>query len=131
MPSTIGLEQKIQVGKEVVLPSDSPTADYSVVFEDDGTTGYLYGVKFHGETYDIVDALHIYNASSVIDRHKPSTVQILWSEDGLKAALLINNYPHAVLDFESHKGFCRTNFPPPESDWTRDEWSDEALQYFE
>ena len=130
MPSTIGLTQQIQVGKEAVLPSDSPTGRYGAVFEDDGTTGYLYGIKFQGQTYDIVEALHIYNVSSVIDRDKPSTVQILWSEDGLKAALLINDYPHAVIDFENNKSFSRTNFPSPESNWTRAEWSDEALADF-
>jgi hypothetical protein len=129
MPS-IGLEEEIHVGKEAVLSSDSPAANYGVVFDDDGTVGYLYAVEFSGEQYDIIDALHIYNVSSVVDRDIPSTIQILWSDDGLKAALLINDYPHAVFDFANHEGSCRTNFPSPGPNWTRPEWSDQLLDGF-
>lgn len=129
MPS-IGLEETIQVGNEVVLSSDSSNTDYGVVFDDDGTVGYLYAIEFRGEHYDIIDAMHIYNVSSVVDRDKPSTIQILWSDDGLKAALLINDYPHAVVDFANHEGFCRSNFPSPRPNWTRPEWSDHALDSF-
>ena len=129
MPS-IGLEEEIQVGNEIVLPSDSPAAKYGVVFDDDGTVGYLYAIEFKGEHYGIVDAMHIYNVSSVVDRDRPSTIQIVWSDDGLKAALLINDYPHAVFDFVNHNGFCRSNFPSPGPSWTRHEWSDEALEDF-
>ena len=129
MPS-IDLEETIQVGTEVVLPSNSPTAEYGVVFDDDGTVGYFYAVKLRGEHYDILDAMHIYNVSSVVDRDKPSIIQIVWSDDGLKAALLINYSPHALVDFVNHRGFCRTNFPSPGPNWTRPEWSDQALEGF-
>ena len=128
--SSIGLEEEIQVGNEVVLSSDSPTAGYGVVFEDEGTVGYLYAVEFSGEHAGIVDAMHIYNVSSIVDRDRPSTIQIVWSDDGLKAALLINDYPHAVFDFVNHRGFCRTNFPSPGPNWTRHEWSDQAFEDF-
>ncbi|HEU4932647.1 MAG TPA: DUF2251 domain-containing protein [Pyrinomonadaceae bacterium] len=129
MPS-IGLEEEIQVGDEVVLSSDSSNSRYGVVFEDEGTVGYLYAMEYGGEQDEVVDAMHIYNVSSVVDRDKPSTIQILWSDDGLKAALLINDYPHAVVDFANHQGFCRTNFPSPGPDWTRPEWSDQAFEGF-
>ena len=129
MPS-IGLEEEIQVGNEVVLSSDSATAKYGVVFEDDGTVAYLYAIEFHNEDHEIVDAMHIYNVSSVIDRDKPSTIQIVWSDDELQAALFIHDYPHAVFDFVNHKGFCRSNFPSPGPNWTRHEWSDQTLEGF-
>lgn len=129
MPS-IRLEEEIQVGNEVVLSSDSPTANYGVVFEDDGTVSYLYGVEFSGENYDVLDAMHIYNVAAVIDKDIPSTIQIVWSEDGLKAALFINDYPHAVFDFANYNGFCRTNFPSPGPNWKRPEWSNHALEGF-
>ena len=129
MPS-VGLQEQIRVGDEVVLSSDSPAANYGVVFEDDGTVGYLYGTEFSDENHNIVDAMHIYNVSSVIDRDQPSTIQIVWSDDGLKAALLINDYPHAVFDFANHRGFCRTNFPSPSLNWKGHEWSDQALESF-
>ena len=112
------------------MSSESATANYGVVFDDDGTVGYFYAVEFSGEQYEIIDALHIYNVASVVDRDKPSTIQILWSDDGLKAALLINDYPHAVFDFANRKGSCRNDFPSPGSNWTRPEWSDQAVEDF-
>jgi hypothetical protein len=129
MPS-IGLEEQIRVGDEVVLSSNSSTSNYGVVFEDDGTVGYLYAIEFSGAQNTIVDAMHIYNVSSVVDRDKPSTIRILWSDDGLKAALLINNYPHAVIDFNTRQGFCRNNFPSPDPNWTLPEWHDQILEDF-
>ncbi len=129
MPS-VDLEEEFQIGNEVVLSSNSSTADYGVVFEDDGTVGYLYALEFRGENYDVIDALHIYDVASVVDRDKPSRIQIVWSDDGLKAALLINDYPHALFDFANHQGFCRTNFPSPGPNWTRPEWSDQVLEGF-
>lgn len=130
MPATIYIEETIQVGKEIVLPCDSPLTQNGVVFEDDGTTGYFYGVEFKGSDFSIVDAMHIYNVKDVTDKDRPSIVEIAWTEDGLKAALYINDYPHAVFDFESKNSYCRTNFPPPEPDWTGHEWSEAALDFF-
>ncbi len=129
MPS-ISLEEEIQVGNEVELSSASSNSDYGIVFDDDGTVGYLYAIEFRGENYDLLDAMHIYNVASVVDRDKPSTIQIAWSDDGLKATLLINDYPHAVVDFANHRGFCRNNFPSPGPNWRRPEWSDQVFEDF-
>ena len=132
MPGTIEAEETFNPGKEIVLQSPSPTAHYAVVFEDDGDTGYFYGLDHSREGNPIVDAMHIYNVASVVDKEKPSLAEIGWSQDGLKAALLINGYPHAVFDFSAKRGYCRTNFPPPDSKWTSfsHEWSDSALDLF-
>ena len=129
MPS-IGLEEEIRIGDEVVLSTNSTTSKYGVVFEDDGTVGYLYAIDFRGAQNNIVDAMHIYNVSSVADRDKPSTIRILWSDDEFKAALLINNQPHAVFDFVNQQGFCRTNFPSAGPNWSRSEWYDQVLEAF-
>ncbi|HXD33596.1 MAG TPA: DUF2251 domain-containing protein [Pyrinomonadaceae bacterium] len=132
MPSTIVLEETFQVGEEKVLPGDSPQAPHGVVFEDDGDTGYFYALDFEGDDdYTIVDALNIYNAKSVVDKAKPSVLQIWWTDDGLKAALVINNYPHAVFDFETKQAYSRTNFPRPISTWVHQEWRDSALEPFD
>jgi hypothetical protein len=122
------VEEEIRIGDEVVLSSNSSTSKYGVVFEDDGAVGYLYALDFRGAQNNIVDAVHIYNVSSVVDRDKPSIIQLLWSDDGLKAALLINDYPHAVFDFLNRQGFCRTSFPSPGPNWTRPEWNDQVLE---
>jgi len=132
MPSTIEAEETFLVGDETFVGSKSPTTQYAVFFEDDGDTGYFYGLDTSIETNQILDALHIYNVAAVVDKEKPSVAQIEWSEDGLKAALFINGYAHAVIDFADKRAYCRTNFPLPEEKWTSfgHEWSDTALESF-
>jgi hypothetical protein len=109
----LAAEQTVTVGDKVVIEGPSPSQPFGIVFEDDGETGYLYGLDFSNQDNAIVDALHIYNVQQVSDRHKPSQIQLVWSNDGLKAALLINGYPHAIFDFVAKRGYCRTGFPPP------------------
>lgn len=126
-------EQQILVGEATVVEGASPTPPFVVVFEDDGETGYFYALDTSRADNPILDALHIYNVASVSDRDLPSTVQIVWSQDDRKAALLINKYPHAVFDFAAQRGYCRSGFPPPSSTgWTQHghEWDDSAQELF-
>jgi hypothetical protein len=125
-------EETITVGQEIVVEGPSPHTPFGIVFEDDGITGYLYGLDFSREGNPIVDALHIYNVAQVTDRDKPSLVQLVWSRDGLKAALMINKSPHAIFDFEARRGYCRTGFPPPSRNWTEFDhcWHDQAVELF-
>lgn len=123
-------EGTLTVGQEMVLESTSPANSFAVFFEDEGDTGYFYALDTKLEE-PVLDALHIYNVSNVTDGNIPSTVQIAWSNDGLKTALLVNNYVHAVFDFDTKRGYCRTGFPTI-TDWSKDghEWSDKALELF-
>ena len=126
-------QQDIRVGEPSVVEGVSPTLPLAVVFEDDGDTGYFYALDKSRPDNPIVDSLHIYNVASVSDKNLPSTVQIVWSQDGKKAALLINRYPHAIFDFEACRGYCRTGFPPPAKDgWTKHghEWNNKAEELF-
>jgi hypothetical protein len=110
------------------MASDSPSSRFSAVFEDDGETAYFYAYDRGKSTQPILDALHIYNVQNVIDRDGDSEAQIIWSPDGLKAGLLINGRLYALLDFESQRGYCRSNFPPPGGAWASPErvrWSEE------
>jgi hypothetical protein len=106
----------------------------AAVFEDDGDTGYLYALDLSAQAKGqnpIQEALHIYNAKSVADGDQESVAAIIWSEDGQRACLLINNYTHAVVDFAGKRGYCRTNFPPPGKWKDHDfKWDDRALDYF-
>jgi len=131
MAARIDIEETIEVGEALVLTSESPTSSYAVVFEDDEDTGYFYAVSMVDSDFRILDAMHIYNVKNVADRNKPSRVTIAWSEDGMKAALLINDYAHAIFNFEEKQGYCRTNFPTPGTGWKGHEWSDEALALFD
>ena len=93
------------------------TDPIDVVFEDNKETGYFYAVD-RNEDIHILDDLHIYNVADVIDKDKPSIIKILWTEDLNKAFLSINNYYHAIFDFQSKAGYCRTSFPNSNGKWT-------------
>ena len=137
MAVTLTAEQEIRVGEPTVIGGRSPTPPFVVVFEDDGATGYFYAYDTSRTGNPIVDAMHIYNVADVTDKHLPSEVQIVWSPDGQKAALLINKYLHAIFDFSARRGYCRTGFPPPANEWPEHgqgwdghEWDDKAVDLF-
>jgi hypothetical protein len=89
------------------------------VFEDDLKTGYLYAIDTEKDQ-KILDAVHIYNVADVIDRNKLSVIQIIWTNNGQIASLLINNYSHAIFDFKNKAGYCRNAFPKSNGEWARD-----------
>ena len=134
MPITLTAESELLVGTALVVEAQAPEQPFVAVFEDDGDTGYFYAVDPSADDNPIQDALHIYNAADVADRETPSEVKIGWSQDSKKVVLLINDYPHAIFDFEAKRGYCRTGFPPaPENTpWGRHghEWSDAAVELF-
>lgn len=117
-----------------MVEGTSPEGRFVAVFEDDGDTGYFYALDTQAEGNPIQDALHIYNANNVTDRARPSMAKIGWSQDGLKAVLLINDYPHAVFDFSTRQGRCRTGFPPaaPDGAWSSagHAWDDAMIALF-
>lgn len=125
-------EEQFTPGKAITMMGPSHCTAFSAVFEDDGDTGYLYGLDQAKVTQPILDALHIYNVQSVTDRNESSLAQIVWSADGMRVALFINDYPHAAFDFAKRRGYCRTGFPPPSSNYSVEghEWSDDVLEYF-
>lgn len=120
MPIQVTAEETISIGASAVVEGPAPEGRCVAVFEDDGDTGYFYAVDPSAGGNPIQDAVHIYNVANVADRDAPSVVQIGWSADSRKVVLLINGHPHAVFDFESKRGFCRTGFPPPsgEGPWS-------------
>ena len=126
-------EQQFNPGMAVTVMGPSPCTPYSSVFEDDGDTAYFYGLDSRQTEQPILDALHVYDVKAVTDQAKPSVAQIVWSPDGLRVALFINDYPHAVFDFVKRRGYCRTGFPPPAKTFSPEghEWSEEALRFFE
>jgi len=77
--------------------------------------------------HPILDAAHIYDVKNIVDRDRDSEAEVFWSSDGLRAGLLINDYLHAVIDFERNRIYCRSNFPPPGHAWSapeREPWND-------
>jgi hypothetical protein len=125
------MSEKFLPGTETLYASDSAVSSFSAVFEDDGETGYLYAYERAPESRDgkILDAVHIYNVANIVGQNR-SIVNIRWSADGLKAALLLNEYPHAVIDFSERCSYCRTGFPAPPDGWRRAEWHDGLMRLF-
>lgn len=118
-------ESTFTVGQDTFVDSVSPTSSFGVTFEDELTTGYFYAIDTKPSLH-ILDAVHIYNVADVIDKDKPCKIQIVWTDDGNVAALLINNYCHAIFDFSYRTGYCRNAFPPANGEW-RDSNNDRTL----
>jgi hypothetical protein len=132
MPLHNVVEQPLTVGEEQFVEGSAPGGRYAAIFEDDGDTGYFYALDLSHAEQPVQDALHIYNVVNIVNRDTLSTVTIGWSADSQKAALLINGNAHAVVDFSTKRGYCRTGFPPPsaESGWTGHDWDDAAVDLF-
>ncbi len=134
MNSRVG--HRFSPGEPFVIATDSHIEPYSTVFEDDGETAYFYAYDRRLTANQILDAVHIYNVSAVVDRQTDSVAEIVWSEDGLKSALLINDHPHAVFDFAAKRGYCRNDFPNfrPAADGVWDtsthQWDDAVMRFF-
>jgi hypothetical protein len=127
-------EQTFIVGQDTFIDSTAENGN-AVVFEDDEETGYFYAVD-HDGGLNILDALHIYNVTDVIDKDKPSTIRVLWTLNCTKAILSINGRFHAIFDFEAKAGYCRNGFPASNSSWTQiderllnDEQIDQLLKH--
>jgi hypothetical protein len=121
------------------LSVNSPVVPWTVVFEDEGVAGYFYACDRSQETQDhaILDAMLIYNVSSLRDRETQRLAAVEWSRNGLQAVLYLDGTAQTLFDFGAQRGFCRTDFPnfvAEQGDtWlkTTHAWSDAELQRFE
>ena len=129
---TVALSEPLMVGTACVFESDSQRKSHGVVFEDDGSTGYVYARDYSVPDQLFVDALHIYSVDGVTDRDIKSRLSIVWSADCRYAALIINQYPHAAFDFVQKCSYSRDIFPDadPTSGWTHFPWDDSIRSYF-
>ena len=108
-------------GEDLFVESLSPESRFGVVFEDDGGTAYFYAVEndSDGTGLQVLDALHIYDGDQGSGLAARNRLQIVWSHDWLKAALVIDGQCHALFDFDAHGGYNINEFPPPNGIWTR------------
>jgi len=116
-------KQAFVAGEDTFIESRSNENNYGVVFEDDTDTAYFYAIEIEPATgkQNILDALHIYNIEEVPEQQREGQIHIIWSTDWMRCGLIINNYCHAVFDFENQGGYCRNEFPPPNPIWTKGE----------
>lgn len=126
------MTHEFRVGAPRIITSDAPAGPFSVVFEDDGETGYVYGTRrpLLRRAVEVLDALHLYDVAAVRDRDRPHALEVHWSPDGTRAAVLLNGRAHAAFAFAERRAACMTAFPPP-SAWCQSshEW-DPALVAF-
>ena len=115
------MEKTLVQGDKSFVESNSPENHYGVVFEDDGETGYFYGIQTDPVSGEIrvLDALHIYEVPEDPPGRDLVKLLIIWSRDWLKCALVLDDHCHAVFDFEKHGGYNINEFPPPNAIWTR------------
>jgi hypothetical protein len=128
------VRQRFRPGEESWFACDAPTGPFSVVFEDDGETGYIYALERLEQSQPILDALLVYRVRDLADPTLPDELEITWADDGLHALLKVNGRAHAVFDFEARRGWCRTGFPPPlHTGWSPQghAWDDAALISFD
>ena len=84
-----------------------------------------------------MDAMLIYNRTSLANPDKERIASIQWSRDGQQCVLYLDGSAQAFIDFAAHASFCRSNFPnyiQEQGDtWRKHShaWDDAALQHFE
>lgn len=105
------VQKQIRVGEPVVVEAVPEDNRFGVVFEDDGDTGYLYGLDVARHEEPIIDALHVYDVSDA-DRGRQAAVVIEWNPDLTGAVLYVDAAAQAVFDFANSRACCRSGFPP-------------------
>jgi hypothetical protein len=121
-----------KIGSTLIMQVDAPSRLVTVVFEDDGDTGYFYALAptDSGEL-QLLDALHVYNAEGDL-RDVDVGLEVVWSADSQLAGLRLNATLWALFDFAAQTGWSRTNFPPPAGAWrmgeARPDWDDALLK---
>ncbi len=105
------------------LCSDSSVAPWRAVFEDEGPAAYLYACDRSRERggqeqgrqtvaeESVLDAMLIYNGSSLPEPERERLASIQWSRSGEQCVLYIDGAAQAFMDFTARVSFCRSNFP--------------------
>ena len=121
------------------LSSNSPAVPWTAVFEDEGPAGYLYACdrSYEKQEEAILDAMLIYNKSSLPEPERERLAAMQWSRDGLQCVFYLDGAAQALIDFATRQSFCRSNFPNFQEEqgsaWRKDShaWDEAMLQRFE
>lgn len=124
------MKQRLYVGMPTTVEAYADLSPYAAVFEDDGESAYFYGIDTRVGGGAVLDSVHVYNVGALPNRHALTDLDIVWSPDQQRVALLINGQPHAAFDFAHHRAYCRSNFPPGSS-WSEGghAWDDQAVDF--
>jgi hypothetical protein len=122
-----------------VVESSAQATPFAALFEDDGKVGCFYGMDRRLGDAGIVDSVHIYHVTALLDHpvaeldvYAPCDVEIVWSPDERRVALLMNGRAQAAFDFEAKRAYCRSNFPMSSS-WSSGghSWDDRAVDFLD
>ncbi|HWE47747.1 MAG TPA: DUF2251 domain-containing protein [Caulobacteraceae bacterium] len=119
-------------GAKIWLALDCPASSWSIVFEDDSETGYLYACDRSLKDDPILDAVQIY-AVSQMPVHSV-LFQMRWSSDGAKAGIWLDGRLCGAVDFGLRMAYSRNNFPPSAGAWSdrpREPWRDALIDLFD
>ena len=106
---------RITPTEEVVLKTSSSVSGHACVFEDDGTTGYLYALKpaENGDAIGpIADAVLVYQYTEGNPRQHSAELQFQWTDSGSCCGLVLDGHLYALFDFDTQTGFSISGFPP-------------------
>jgi hypothetical protein len=117
----------VQFGVPRTISERGPDRRFSVAFEDDGDTGYLYGIEAEAEEQRIVDALQVYVVRQADNEQRTHELEFRWADGGSRVGLFIDGQCHAVFDFLARRAACRLGFPPSNGTFTESHDWDEGL----
>lgn len=130
MTSELRLGISVHAGTPSVLESFPEGSNFGSVFEDDGNTGYFYGLQSDNRQPIVLDALHVYEVGRDVDQDQLVRIAIRWSEDASKTALLMDGRVQAAFDFANRRAVCRSDFPPADGRFTSTHhWDDSVLDW--
>ena len=132
--------QTLHIGAPTVIEAYADRSPFGALFEDDGKVGTFYAIDTRlADQASVLDSVYIYHVTSVLnhptaelDVYTPCNVEITWSADQRRVALVLNGVPHAAFDFEKKRACCKSNFPEGSS-WSIDghAWDDHAVEFLE
>lgn len=125
----LALEDDLYIGTAKQVGSTSmEQPQFSVMFEDDGDSGYFYAIDTR-KAQAVVDAVFVYNVTAVEQPQLMRKLEICWANSGTMAFLFINDYPHAAFDFNRLIGYNHSKYPEPDlaTMWSREEISEDLV----
>ncbi|MBK7878486.1 MAG: DUF2251 domain-containing protein [Planctomycetes bacterium] len=132
------LHALVHAGSESFLALESPDRNggWSLVFEDDGDSGYAYACRMDGHgpgSARIVESKLVYVVDRDVERDAALSIELVWDDDGRRAGVVIGNRLSAAFDFCASAAWSRTGFPECCDGWNELPASvcDEVERWFE
>lgn len=121
------------MGMQTHLHSPSPVSPYAGVFESDDDGAVFCAVSLSSDQDpEVDDVIEVFSKDEIGQISADSDIRIVWSKDGNKCGLIINDNFYAMFDFAKKEGHTRKPTSVPESGWTRVafSWTDAIAEDF-